>query len=155
MSNSCRVESRPGAVKNDSRTAAGDAILHLKCIQIGERAEGDITDVVPHRAWTWQQDFEKSRQLLDQVRHDLTELRGTEVEFEASLNSEQQAKAQPLIKSLQGLLKHLESDAQSLDSELLKGYPTRWHVARDAFDMQKEIHRWNELHNQVAAKLQL
>ena len=33
---------------------------------------------------------------------------------------------------------HLQADAHSLDEELSKGMPTRWHLNRDVLDMQKE-----------------
>ncbi len=129
--------------------------LHLRCVQIGKRADADITEMVPHRVWMWRLNFEKSRQRLDQLRRDLDELRTAEDAFVASLNPEQKSKLRSQLESLQTLWVHLESDAQSLDSELRKGYPTRWHVARDAFDMQKEIRHWNKLHDEVAARLGL
>jgi hypothetical protein len=104
--------------------------------------------MIPHR--TWHLDFEKSRQQLGQFRHDLTELNEAEIAFEASLNSSQRTKIGPLLNTLRALWKHLEGDAMSLDSELRKGYPTRWHVARDSSDMQAETRR---LQDKVADKL--
>jgi hypothetical protein len=41
---------------------------------------------------------------------------------------------------------YLERDVGSLEDELRKGYPKRWHVAHDVLDMQKEIQRWRRLH---------
>ena len=124
--------------------------LHLRSVEASERAERDAAAMVPGRTWTWRLDFEQSRQLLDQLRRDLTALGDSEADFEASLTSEQKSKVQAELKSLQELWQHLESDAQSLDLELREGYPTRWHVARDASDMQKEIRNWRKLHQQVA-----
>jgi hypothetical protein len=95
-------------------------------------------------------DFERSRQQLAQLRTDFTALHDCESKFEASLTAEQKSKVQPELKRLASLWDHLQEDAQSLDLELQKSYPTRWHVARDATDMQKEIRNWRKLHDQAA-----
>jgi hypothetical protein len=129
--------------------------LHLKCLQVEKRAEDDIGAMIPHRAWTWRLNFEKSRRQLDQLRRDLVKLHDAEAQFEASLDSKQKSKVGPQLESLEALWQHLDSDARSLDSELQTAYPTRWHVARDALDMRKEIRRWNKLHGQVVAMLRL
>ncbi|MFI5116535.1 MAG: hypothetical protein ACHP8B_07525 [Terriglobales bacterium] len=125
--------------------------LHLRCVQASEVAEGDAAAMVPDRTWTWRLDFEESRRHLDQLRRDFTALRDNEAAFEASLTSEQEANVRSQLKRLHELSQHLESDAQSLDLELRKGYPTRWHVARDVSDMHKEIRNWRKLHQQVAS----
>jgi len=124
--------------------------LHVRCIEASERAERDAAAMIPGRTWTWRLDFERSRQQLARLRADFTSLHGCETEFEASLTAEQKAKAKAEIAQLASLRFHLEKDAQSLDTELRKGYPTRWHVARDASDMQNETCRWRKLHDQVA-----
>jgi hypothetical protein len=146
---------QPGAQNRSQILAKKQSDLHLRCVQLGRHAETDITALVPHRTWTWRLDFEKSRKQLGQVRRDLIALGKSEAEFEASLDSGQKSRVQSSLNALKALLRHLESDAQSLDSELREGYPTRWHVARDSFDMQKEIRLWNRLHDKVAAKLNL
>ena len=129
--------------------------LNQKCVQLGKRAESDVTGMVPHRVWIWRLDYEKSRLLLDRLRRDLADLHHAEARFEASLSSEQESKVRSHLDSMETLWRHLESDAQSLEAELRNEYPTRWHVARDAFDMQHEIRRWNKLHHQAATRLQL
>jgi hypothetical protein len=131
-------------VDHDIRTK-----LHLKCIEASKRAEADAAAMIPGRTWTWRLDFERSRQQLAQLRDDFGSLRDCESQFEASLSVEQKRKAQRHIERLAGLWDHLQKDARSLDLELRKGYPTRWHVARDATDMQKEIRNWRRLHDQV------
>jgi hypothetical protein len=124
--------------------------LHTRCTEAGERAEADASAMIPGRSWTWQLDFERSRQQLAQLRRDFTSLHDCESEFEASLTPEQKSKVKAKLNQLAALCQHLDRDAESLDLELRKGYPTRWHVARDASDMQKETYRWRTLHDQVA-----
>lgn len=124
--------------------------LHIKCVEASQRAEADVAVMVPVRTWTWRLDFERSRQRLAQLRSDLTALHDCESQFEASLTAKQKSKVQRQLKRLASLLDHLQKDAQSLDVELQNGYPTRWHVARDATDMQKEIRVWRKLYDQVA-----
>ncbi len=125
-------------------------MLHLKCVQASKRAEADAAAMVPGRTWTWRLDFEHSRRELAQLRDDFASLQDCESEFEASLTAEQKSKVQPQLQRLASLWDHLQKDAQSLDLELQKGYPTRWHVARDATDMQRETRKWRQLHDQVA-----
>ncbi len=125
-------------------------MLHLKCVQASQRAEADAAAMVPGRTWTWRLDFEHSRRELAQLRDDFASLQDCESEFEASLTAEQKSKVQPQLQRLASLWDHLQKDAQSLDLELQKGYPTRWHVARDATDMQRETRKWRQLHDQVA-----
>ena len=96
-----------------------------------------------------------SRDSIISHRRDLIDLHRAETEFEGSLDSEQAIEVQAQLESLESQWRHLESDAQSLALELRNEYPTRWHIARDAFDMQKEIQHWCKLHNQVAAMLHL
>jgi hypothetical protein len=97
--------------------------------------------------------FERSRRELDELRRDFAALRDSESEFEASLTPKQESKVKTKLAQLRTLEEHLEKDAQSLDLELQKGCATRWHVARDTSDMQTEIHRWKQLHDQVAKKV--
>jgi hypothetical protein len=127
--------------------------LHLRCDEASERAERDAGAMIPGRTWTWRLDFERSRQQLHQLQRDFTSLHVSESEFETSLTSEQKSKVKAKLTVLGDLWEHLYKDAQSLDAELRKGYPTRWHVARDAADMQKEIHRWRKTHDQIAKTL--
>ena len=124
--------------------------LHMKCIEASHRAEADAAATVPGRSWTWRLDFERSRQELAQLRDDFASLHDCESKFEASLTARQKSKVEPQLQRLASLWNHLQKDAQSLDLELQKGYPTRWHVARDATDMEKEIRNWRKLHIQVA-----
>jgi hypothetical protein len=124
--------------------------LHLRCIEASERAERDSAAMIPGRTWTWRLDFERSRQQLDQLRRDFRSLRDSESEFEERLTLEPTAKVKAQLTQIATLWEHLDRDAQSLDLELRKSYPTRWHVSRDASDMQKEIRSWRKLHDQVA-----
>ncbi len=150
----CEPVAQPGT-QNRLRAPQSQGDLHLRCVQLGDRAEHDAEAMIPHRSWTWRQDFERSRRQLQQFQRDLIELRGSEAQCEASLTSEQQSKVQNQLGSLKALWKHLESDVQSLNSELLKGYPTRWYVARHTFDMQKESRRWIKQHDRIAASLKI
>ena len=129
--------------------------LHAKCVLAAANAERDAAAMIPGRTWTWRLDFERSRQQLGQLRRDFADLRDRESEFEASLTAEQNSRVQTSLARLSHLNAHLEKDAQSLDDELQKGYPTRWHVARDASDMQSETRRWKNLHDQAAKMLGL
>ena len=149
----CEQPGEPSNSETPSPQKQSD--LNQKCVQIGKRVESDVTEMVPHRVWIWRLDLEKSRLFLDQLRRDLAGLHDAEARFEASLNSEQKSKVQSDLESMETLWRHLESDAQSLEVELRHEYPARWHVARDAFDMQREIRRWNTLQHQVATRLQL
>jgi hypothetical protein len=124
--------------------------LHMKCIEASHRAEADAAAIVPGRSWTWRLDFERSREELAQLRDDFTSLHDCESKFEASLTAKQKIKVEPQLRRLASLWNHLQKDAQSLDLELQKGYPTRWHVAHDATDMQRETSKWRRLHDQVA-----
>jgi hypothetical protein len=127
--------------------------LHLRCVEAAESAERDAAAMIPGRTWTWRLGFERSRQQLGQLRRDFTALRDIESEFEASLTLEQKSKVKTELTLLSRLEKHLEKDAASLDLELRKGYPTRWHVARDASDMRTEVRRWRKLHDQTAERV--
>jgi len=69
--------------------------------------------------------------------------------FERDLTPEQISKYQNQIGAMNQLSQHLERDAQSLDDELWRGHPRRWHVANDATDMRNEIRRWRELNKQI------
>lgn len=142
-----RQNESPAGIKEQEK-------LHIKCLEAGARAQQDATAIIPGRTWTWQLGFERSRQQLGRLRSDLDVLRNTEAEFEASLTVEQKSRAQSRLSSIQKLLQHLDSDTQSLDLELRKGYPTRWHVRRDALDMQKELGYWRKLHDNIAAALE-
>jgi len=127
--------------------------MHEKCLKAGERAERDAAAMVPGRTWTWALDADRSLQQLDELRRDLIALKESEGAFEASLTPEQVSEFQTQVHRMNQLSRHLERDVDTLDNELTKGYPRRWHVANDAMDMQKEIHRWRRLHEQIAAKI--
>lgn len=140
------------SIPRDSWTAEAEnqTRLHAKCVETSQRAEADAAAMIPGRTWTWRLDFERSRQQLAQLGSDFTALHDCESQFEASLTAEQESKVQPQLKRLASLWDHLQKDAQSLDLELQKGYPSRWHVTRDANDMEQEIQNWRKLHSQVA-----
>ena len=106
--------------------------------------------MVPGRTWTWQLNAEQSREHLDVLGHALNVLRDNEALFEASLTPEQKTKFASQFQSIHEILQHILGDAQSLDDELQKGYPTRWHVAHDISDLQDEIRRLRKLHEQIA-----
>lgn len=128
--------------------------IHPKCDSVAERANQQAEEMVPGRIWTWALDAERSLQQLDKLRQDLTALRECEATFEASLSASQPAPNATAIRAMAQLSQHLERDVQSLDDELRKGHPRRWHVAHDAQDMQKEIQSWRRLHETVWAGLQ-
>lgn len=113
--------------------------LHTKCVDAVERAERQAAEMVPGRTWTWALDAERSLQQLSELRLGLTALRECETAIEGSLTPDQISKHQTQFRAMNQLSQHLERDAQSLDDELRKGHPRRWHVANDALDMQKEI----------------
>lgn len=127
--------------------------LHEKCVKAEERAERQAGAMVPGRTWTWALDADRSLQQLDELRRDLSALKESEGAFEASLTPEQVSEFQTQVHRMNQLSRHLERDVDSLDNELRKGYPRRWHVANDALDIQKEIHRWRRLHDEIAAKM--
>ena len=128
--------------------------LHLKCARAAEHANQQAEEMVPGRTWTWALDAERSLQQLDGLRGDLTALRECEAAFEASLSASQLASYATEIRAMRQLSQHLDRDAQSLDDELRKGHPRRWHVAHDAQDMQREISHWRRLNETVWAALQ-
>jgi hypothetical protein len=136
--------SAPGPVAEDR------AALHRACVKAGERAEAEAAAMIPGRTWTWRPRFERSRRDLTRLRGALAALRDQEARFDATLDPVQRATVESLLESMQALWHHLEADAASLDGELRKGYPTRWHVGRDSSDMAAELRRWKTLHQQVA-----
>jgi hypothetical protein len=142
-----RQNKSPAGIKEQEK-------LHIRCLEAGERTQQDATAMIPGRTWTWQLGLERSRQQLGRLRSDLDVLRNTEAKFEASLTVEQKSRVQSRLSSIQKLLQHLDIDTQSLDLELREGYPTRWHVRRDALDMQKEMGYWIKLHAKIAAALE-
>lgn len=137
---------------NASQTKESAQELHRKCVDAGNRLQSDVVAMVPGRTWTWQLNAEKSRSQLVGLRRDLKAFRDADLAFEASLPAEQ---FHSHFASSQGLFEHLQRDAESLDTELRKGYPTRRHVTNDVLDMQKEINRWRKLHQQIADELHL
>ncbi len=148
-----------GHAASGSRQAAASkgpesrAALNSRCIEAADRAERDAAALIPHRPWTWRLDFERSRRQVAQLRSDFTALHDADLRFDATLTSAERKKLELQRKSIQEMWSHLDSDADSLDAELRKGYPTRWHVARDASDMEKEIRRWKRLHEQIARQV--
>ena len=123
--------------------------LHAKCVEAEEHAERQAAEMVPGRTWTWALDAQQSLHQLNELGRGLTALKECEAEFEASLAPSQSTKYQPQLHGMAALSQHLERDVQSLDDELRKGHPRRWHVAHDALDMQKEIQHWRRLHDRV------
>jgi hypothetical protein len=131
------------------RPTEAEQNLHAKCVEAEEHAERQAADMVPGRTWTWALNAQRSLHQLNELGRGLTALKECEAEFEASLAPSQATKYQPQLHGMAGLSQHLERDVQSLDDELRKGHPRRWHVAHDALDMQKEIQHWRRLHNTV------
>ena len=129
--------------------------LHTECLEAGEHLRREVAAMIPGRTWTWQLDAERSRAQLYSLRGDLKAFWEAEVAFESGMLLEQRSKFNSQFVSIQDLFQHLEGDAESLDTELRKGYPSRWHVANDVSDMQKEIKRWRRLHRQIAEALGL
>jgi hypothetical protein len=129
--------------------------LHRKCIEAGERLRRDVAAMVPGRTWTWRLDSERSRAHLEGLQHDLKDFWDAEADFEANLQPDQRSKLNSQFVFIHKLFQHLEQDAQSLDTELQRSYPTRWHVANDVSDMRKEIDRWRRLHRRIAEELGL
>lgn len=147
--------SNPPSNSTSSQTTGERKTLHKKCVQAGDRLDRSAAAMVPGRTWTWQLDSERSREHLDELLRDLKAFRDADVAFEASLSPEQRSKFNSHFTATYELFQHLERDAQSLDDELRKGYPTRWHVANDVSDMRKEIHHWRKLHQRLADDLGL
>jgi len=129
--------------------------LHKICMGSGERLQRDVAAMVPGRTWTWQLDSERSCDQLDGLRRDLKAFWDAEAAFEAGLLPEQRAKLDSQFVAIHELFQHLEQDAESLNTELRKGYPTRWHVANDVSDMGREINGWKKLHQRIAKDLGL
>jgi hypothetical protein len=129
--------------------------LHRKCLEAAKRLQHDVFTMEPGRAWRWRLDSEKSRSQLDGLRRNLKAFRQADLAFESSLSSEQKSKFHSHLSSTRALFEHLQRDAESLDTELRNGYPTRWHVAKDVEDMRKEVNRWRRLHQRLADALGL
>jgi hypothetical protein len=127
--------------------------LHATCIEAEEQAERQATEMVPGRTWTWALGAQRSLNQLNELRSDLAAMSKCGTEFVASLSRLQVTKYQTQLHGMEQLSQHLQRDAQSLQNELTKGQPRRWHVAHDALDMQKEIQHWRRLHNVVWAGL--
>ena len=143
----------PPSSSTSSQTTGEQKALHKKCADAGERLEHDVAAIVSGRRWTWQLDSERSRERLEELQRDLTAFREADVAFEESLSPGQRSKFNSHMTAPRELFQHLERDARSLDDELRKGHPTRWHAANDVSDMRKEINRWRKLHQQLADNL--
>lgn len=140
-----RSVSRSGRQQNSSETRA----IHDNCSEAAARLDRTLAAMVPGRTWTWQLDAERSRKRLDELQSILAALRDCEDNFEVGLTPEQKSKVEPELKLMQRLGLQLESHAQNLKVELQKRYPARWRVARDVSDMQTQIHKWRNLHEQI------
>ena len=135
------------------QTAGEQKGIHKKCLEAQERLEGNIAVMLPGRSWKWQLDAERSRKHLDELQLNIAAIRGCEDKFEASLTPEQESRLEAELKVVQQLEQSLKSDAQSLDLELRKKYPARWHVAQDLSHIQAEIRKWRKLHEHVATEV--
>lgn len=129
--------------------------LQSKCLEAGDRVEHDAAAMAPGRPWTWGLNADDSRKRLGQLQKDLEDFWHAEEAFEQSIPMESAQRGQSQFQAIHELFQHLHADGQSLEEELEKGTPTRWHVAKDVSDMQKEIQRWRKLHNELAAELGL
>ncbi len=138
-----------------SQSAGEQEALHKQCVQAGDLLDRSVTAMVPGRTWTWQLDSSRSRGHLDELLRALQAFRDADVAFEESLSPEQRSNFNSHFTATSELFKHLEQDVQSLDDELRKGFPTRWHVTNDVLDMRKEINHWRKLHQHLAADLGL
>jgi hypothetical protein len=147
------LNSSPPSSSSSSQAPGEQKALHKKCAEAGERLEHDVAAMVPGRRWTCQLDSERSRERLDELQRDLTAFREADIAFEESLSPGQRLRFNSHMTATRELFQHLERDARSLDDELRKGYPTRWHVANDVSDMRKEINRWRKLHQRLAEDL--
>lgn len=136
-----------------SQTSSDQEAIHKRCLEAEERLQEDIAAMVPGRSWTWQSDAERSRKHLHGLQRNVTALRDCEDEFEAYLTAEQRFKVRTELKLVQRLWQRLEGNVQSLDLELQKRYPARWHVAQDVSDMQKEIRKWSKLHEHITTEV--
>jgi hypothetical protein len=111
--------------------------------------------MVPGRPWTWELNADDSGKRLGQLQNDLGDFWRPEEAFEQSLPMESAEKVQSQLRAIHQLFQHLQADAKSLEKELEKGMPARWHVANDVSDMQKEIRRWRKLNQKLATELEL
>ncbi len=138
---------------NDSPQVADDQQkLSAQCVEAANRVERQAAAMAPGRTWTWALDAEQSRKDLGGFRRDLKAFWDAEAAFEASFSPDQKSKLNSQFTAIYELFQHIDRDAQSLDDELRKGYPRRWHVANDVSDMRKEINRWKKLHQRLAAE---
>ena len=151
---SCGTTSPAAAQSNTGTQRAGltgnQLDFQRQALDAIKRAEREAAAMVPGRAWTWQLRAEQTREDLSVFGQTLDSLRDSEASFEASLTPEQRSKFAPQFQSIRELLLHILGDVESLDDELQKGYPARWHVARDVLDMQAEIRRLRKAHEQIA-----
>ena len=147
------LNSNPPSKSSSPQTTRDQEALDKKCVEAGRRLERSAAAMVGGRTWRWRLDSEWSRQHLDELRRNLKTFWDAEAAFEASLRPEQRSKLNSQFTAIHDLFQHLERDAQSLDDELRKGYPTRWHVENDVSDMRKEINRWRKLQRRIADDL--
>jgi hypothetical protein len=143
----------PSPSNGSPRAADDQQKLYEQCVEAANRVERQAAAMVPGRTWTWALDAEQSRKRLGGFRRDLKAFWDAEAAFEASFSPDQKSKLNSQFTSIHELFRHIDRDAQSLDDELRKGYPRRWHVAHDVSDMRKEINRWRKLHQQIAAEV--
>lgn len=121
-----------------------------KALEAIKTTEHEAAAMVPGRTWTWQLRAEQSREHLVVFGRALDALRAIETSFEASLTPDQESKFAPQFQTIRETLQHVSEDVRSLDEELQKGYPERWHVTHDVLDMQSEIHRLRKVHEQIS-----
>ena len=127
--------------------------LYNRAKHDAERVERDLAAMVLGRSWNWGLNAKRDLRLLDTLRRDLAAFQDSEFAFEKSLASEESSRFQSKIDSIHHLMRHLQGDAESLDTELRQKLPTRWHVAQDIMDMRKEIRRGKRLQQQIATAL--
>jgi len=136
-----------------AHTAKEQKELHKKWVEAEQCTDADAAAMVPGRTWTWELDAQQSLQHLSVLRSDLNILKDDEGAFEASLASVQASEFHDQMVATNELIRHVEQDLASLEDELRKGSPRRWHVARDALDMKKEIHKLKKLYGQIASSI--
>ena len=149
------AEAQRGTTASTDNTFANEEQrrLYNRAKKDAERAESDLEAMVPGRSWIFGMAIERHLQHLDRLRRDLATFRDSEFAFEESLTSEETFRLQSNIESIHDLMRHLEADVESLETELRQEQPTRWRVAQDVTDMRTEIKRWKKLQRQIATAL--
>jgi hypothetical protein len=132
------------------QTADPQREAYKRLMEAEKHAENQVLAAMPGRSWRWLEDSGRTRQDLGKFKLALDALKERQTAFEATLTPGERSRFGSGLRRIHGLSQDIPRDFQSLQDELRKGYPTRWHVEADTWHMYKELIRWEKLDQGIA-----